>query len=155
ASKNPERIGNKTDPDDLEVFKTGTPRIEINPAGDQNVEVAFQLQDVTGRPVGTVEMTFPYPPGTDKEALVEQAEEIRDELRQHSCGEGEQGGAELVAPASVDPRVPIDTYAQFLVDDTLARHPGVVIIALHIKLPGTDEYPILASNIGRIGKPAD
>jgi iron complex outermembrane receptor protein len=155
ASKNPERIGNKTDPDDLEVFKTGTPRIEINPAGDQNVEVAFQLQDVTGRPIGTVEMTFPYPPGTDKEALVEQAEEIRDELRRHISGEGQQGGAELVAPASVDPRVPIDTYAQFLVDDTLARHPGVVIIVLHIKLPGTEEYPILASNIGRIGKPAD
>jgi iron complex outermembrane receptor protein len=154
ASNNPNRIGHKTDPDDLEVFDTGTPRVEINRAGDENVEIALQLHDVTGRPVGSVEMTFPYESGTDTDALVEKGQQIEDELRRRISGEERQGAAELVAPAQLDPSIPIDTYAQFLVDDTLARHAGIAIVALHVRSP-TGSYPLLASNIGRIGKPAD
>jgi len=155
ASTHRDRIGQKTDPDDLEVFETGTPRVEINRKGDQNVEVAVQLHDVTGRPVGSAEMTFPYKSGTDADALIEEGQEIEDELRRRIAGEDRQGAAELVAPAQLDPSIPIETYAQFLVDDTLPKHPGVAIIALHIKSPTGSDYPLLASNIGRIGKPAD
>jgi iron complex outermembrane receptor protein len=155
ASSNPSRMGDKTDPDDLEVMKTGTPRVEINRRGDQNVEVALQLHDVTGRPVGSIELTFPYKAGSDEDALIQQGQKIEDELRRRIAGEERQGPAELVAPAQLDPLIPIDTYAQFLVDDTLAMHPGVAIIALHIKAPSGSDYPLLASNIGRIGKPSD
>ena len=155
ASNNPSRIGHKTDPDDLEVFKTGTPRVEINRAGDENVEIALQLHDVTGRPVGSVEMTFPYKSGTDTDALVEKGQQIEDELRRRISGEERHGAAELIAPAQLDPSIPIETYAQFLVDDTLARHPGIAIVALHVISPTGSGYPLLASNIGRIGKPAD
>jgi len=42
------------------------------------------------------------------------------------------------------------------VDDTLARHPDVVIIGMHVSSKdGGEDYPILASNIGRFGKKAD
>ena len=43
--------------------------------------IAVQLQDVTGAAVGTVEMTFPYVAGSDQEALVQKANDIKDELR--------------------------------------------------------------------------
>lgn len=46
-------------------------------------------------------------------------------------------------------------YAQKLVDDTLARHPEVLILAFHVTPPESKENVIIASNIGRIGKKAD
>src|SRR5713101_8865236 len=36
ASTGRERIGRKTDPEDLQVFKTGKPRVQINPSGKQD-----------------------------------------------------------------------------------------------------------------------
>jgi len=47
------------------------------------------------------------------------------------------------------------TYAQKLVDDTLAKHKEVVIMAMHVTPQGKNENVIIASNIGRIGKKAD
>lgn len=46
-------------------------------------------------------------------------------------------------------------YAQKLLDETLARHKEVVIMAMHVTAPGKTENIIIASNIGRIGKRAD
>jgi hypothetical protein len=46
-------------------------------------------------------------------------------------------------------------YAQKLVDEALAKHPEVVIIAMHVPPPHKTDYVIVASNIGRIGKKAD
>lgn len=47
------------------------------------------------------------------------------------------------------------TYAQKLLDEALARHKDVVIMAMHVTPPGSHENVIIASNIGRIGKKAD
>jgi hypothetical protein len=44
---------------------------------------------------------------------------------------------------------------QKLVDEALAKHPEVVIIAMHVAPPHQSDYVIVASNIGRIGKKAD
>ena len=46
-------------------------------------------------------------------------------------------------------------YAQKLVNDTLAKHKDVVIMAFHVTPPNRTENVIIASNIGRIGKKAD
>ncbi|MDB5093267.1 MAG: hypothetical protein JWO85_1368 [Candidatus Eremiobacteraeota bacterium] len=46
-------------------------------------------------------------------------------------------------------------YAQHLVDQMLAAHPEVVVLALHVTPPHGTENVIVASNIGRIGKKAD
>ena len=80
AAKSADRIGHKSDPDDLEVAKTGSPRVEINKTGDYNVEVEIPLLDDRRRTIGSVEMTFPYVAGFDQEALIKKAEGIRDEL---------------------------------------------------------------------------
>ncbi len=151
AAKSRDRVGKRSDADDVAVFKTGTPRVEINRTGNNNVEVAVQLQDVAGHPVGSVEMTFPYVAGTDEDALVKKVAEIRDELRRRIA----YGSEDLVTPAQYDAKAPTDTYAQYLVDDILSRRPGVLVIVLHIKDSRSNNYPILASSIGRIGKEAD
>lgn len=151
ASRSKERLGKTSDADDIEVFRTGTPRVEINKSGNNNVEVGVPLQDVTGRTIGAVEMTFPYVAGTDEEALIAKAQKIGYELRRRIS----YGAEDLVAPAQFDPRTPTDTYAQYLVDDILVKQPGVVIVVLHIKDRTSADYPILGSTIGRIGKEAD
>ncbi|MGF6874304.1 hypothetical protein OKW35_003776 [Paraburkholderia sp. MM5477-R1] len=46
-------------------------------------------------------------------------------------------------------------YAQQLVDTTLAAHPELTILALHVTPPTGSDNVIIASNIGRIGKSAD
>ena len=46
-------------------------------------------------------------------------------------------------------------YAQKLMDETLAKHKEVVIMAMHVTPPGKTDNVIIASNIGRIGKKAD
>src|SRR5215469_4232510 len=46
-------------------------------------------------------------------------------------------------------------YAQKLVNETLAKHKEVVIMAFHVTPPNQTENVIIASNIGRIGKKAD
>lgn len=46
-------------------------------------------------------------------------------------------------------------YAQKLLNDTLARHNDIIIMAFHVTPPNQSENVIIASNIGRIGKKAD
>jgi hypothetical protein len=50
---------------------------------------------------------------------------------------------------------PYMIYAQKLLQDTLAKHPDVVIMAFHVTPPKANTNVIVASNIGRIGKVAD
>jgi len=153
AAKNPARIGRQSDSDDVEVSKTGTPFVEINRSGDQNVEIHLPLLDVNRRIIGEVEMTFPYPSGSgfDEDGLIKAGEIIRDEMARRILDL-----PSLVDPVQLDPRVPVDTYAQLLVDELLAKYAEVEVMAIHANAPGLEsEYPIVASNIGRIGKPAD
>src|SRR6266700_7842547 len=60
-------------------------------------------------------------------------------------------GAVQVSFAQMDKKV----FAQKLVDQTLAKHKDVVIMALHVTPPGKTENVSIAANIGRIGKKAD
>src|SRR5438105_7917181 len=151
ASKDAARRGHKSDRDDVEVFKTGTPRVEINRSGDQNVEAEIQLFDVNRRTIGTVDMTSLGVAALVVHAFVKTAVSIRDELSRRILA-----AASLFDPTQLDAQMPSSIYAQFLVDDTLARHPEVEVVVLHAKAPqGGADYPIVASNIGRIGKPAD
>ncbi len=67
--------------------------------------------------------------------------------------------AMLLATALLAPpllaQTPAETYAQHLVDQSLAAHPDIAIMAMHVTPPKQADNVIIASNIGRIGKKAD
>ncbi len=52
-------------------------------------------------------------------------------------------------------QLPVKSYGQELVDQVVARNPGLLVIVFHVSPPSVPNYPIIASNIGRIGKVAD
>jgi hypothetical protein len=52
-------------------------------------------------------------------------------------------------------QLPVKSYGQELVDQVVARNPGLLVIVFHVSAPNVPSYPIIASNIGRIGKLAD
>src|SRR5215813_2670000 len=59
------------------------------------------------------------------------------------------------APSNQWTSEPPKIFAQKLVNDTLAKHKEVIIMAMHVTPPDKDENVIIASNIGRYGKKAD
>jgi len=52
-------------------------------------------------------------------------------------------------------QLPVKGYGQELVDQVMAKEPGLLVLVMHVSPPGAATYPIIASNIGRIGKVAD
>ncbi|MGH9524253.1 MAG: hypothetical protein ACRD3E_17150, partial [Terriglobales bacterium] len=143
------RIGKKGDEDDLEVIRSGKPKLEVNKTGD-HFEVELPLQDLSQRTIGALGVVFPYKKGEDQQAFARKATAIRDQMRRRITT-----AASLMDPADWDTTVPKNTYAQQLVDRALANHPDILILAMHVTPPKKDKNVILASNIGRIGKVAD
>jgi iron complex outermembrane receptor protein len=67
--------------------------------------------------------------------------------------ESAAAGLRTVDPKEMDPDYKMDAkFAQKLVDEALAKHPEVILLAIHA---GAPKYDIVASNFGRIGKLGD
>lgn len=143
------RYGKKADEDDMRVVNTGKPNLELA-HGNTRFEVESALKDVSGDTIGALGIVFPYQAGSDKLALQKRAEGIRDSFARRITNAGN-----LLDPYPFDPAATTKTHAQKLVDATMAKHPDLLIMALHVQPPGQPAYIILASSIGRIGKPAD
>ena len=143
------RIGKAADDDDMGVVNTGKPVLEVNKEGD-HFEVELPLKDVTDDTIGALSIVYPYAAGDDKAALAKKAEAVRDQLRRRISN-----AANLTQPYRFDPSVPTRTYAQQLVDQTMAAHPKLLILMLHIVPPGKSVNVVVGSSMGRIGKPAD
>jgi hypothetical protein len=88
--------------------------------------------------------------GKSRAKLQKEAFAIRNDLARDTSY-----AANLVQQALDDPKLPLDSYAQHIVDQELARHRDVMILAIHATTPKNADPEILASNIGRIGKKAD
>lgn len=106
--------------------------------------VVLPQLDVSHRPVGALAVAFAGPADPAKATAIRNAIARRVSHAKN-----------LMEPAAADPSLPTASYAQHLIDEELARHPSVVILAIHATPPGKTGYPILGSNIGRIGKVAD
>jgi hypothetical protein len=143
------RIGKKADDDDLHVIATGEDKLELNETGDR-YEVEQTLKDVSGITIGAVGVVFAYVKGQDTAPLQAEAKAVRLELSRRISNVGN-----LLQPYPFDARYSVDTVAQQLVDESLATHTDVLIMAIHAASPGNKDYVIAASNIGRIGKIAD
>jgi len=143
------RIGKKADDDDMRVVRDGKTNLEVN-KDLQRYEVELPLNDVSGVRIGALGVVFPLDAHTDQKARHAEAIRIRDEISGRILTP-----ANLVESWPYDPHYSDDTYAQALVDRTLAVHPDIQVLALHVTPPNGKANIILASNIGRIGKLAD
>ena len=143
------RIGKKGDEDDLRLIRTEKPNLEINTEGNR-FEAELVLRDVSGANIGAVGIVYGYKPGDDKSKLQREAEGVQAALGRRITNAGN-----LFEVVPYVPRPPRAAFAQELVDATLAKHPKLLILALHAKPPDAPDVVIIASNIGRIGKRAD
>lgn len=141
------RIGKLGDEDDMRVINTGKSNLEVAHSGTR-FEVELPLQEASKLTVGALGLVFPYKEGDDKAALERRAIKIRDDLSKHIIHV-----RQLMEPHPYVALATTKTHAQKLVDATIAKHPELLILALHIS-DGAD-YPITGSSIGRIGKKAD
>jgi len=143
------RIGKPADDDDMRVINTGKTNLEVAHGGTR-FEVELAMRDVTGDTVGAIGLVFPYKSGDSKAALEKKAIAIRDRLAAHTLD-----SASLVEPYPYEPMATTKTHAQKLVEETLAKHPELIVAAMHVTPPKAHENVILASSFGRIGKKAD
>ena len=64
--------------------------------------------------------------------------------------------AALATPlASAQPQIPVKIYAQELVDRTVAQHPDLRAVVMHVTPPKASSNIVIASSIGRIGKASE
>jgi hypothetical protein len=73
------RIGKIGDEDDMDVIRTGVPKLEVPPKADR-FEVEFALKDRAGKTVGATGVVFNYKPGDDKAALKKIADRIAHDM---------------------------------------------------------------------------
>ncbi len=129
--------------------RSGKP-LQVRSTDGSALSTYLPLLDVAGEPIGTVAITLPYRGETDSAGLLKQATTVRDELRRRVINV-----ANLLDPYPYVQDVQASPYAQQLVDRIMARHPELLVLALHVRNASGSDYPIIASNIGRIGKKAD
>jgi hypothetical protein len=143
------RYGKPADEDDMRVINTEKSNLEIAHGGTR-FEVELVLRDVAGGNIGALGLVFSYKAGDNKAALEKKAIQIRDGLAKRILN-----AASLLEIYPYDPLATTKTHAQKVVDDTLAKHPDLIVLAMHVTPPKGNDNIILASNFGRIGKKAD
>ena len=111
------------------------------------LDAAVPMLDMSHKRAGVMTLTLR---GKRRAKLQREALAIRDDLARNTSY-----AANLVQQAVDDPNIPLDSYAQHIVDQELAKHRDVMILAIHATTPKNADPEILASNIGRIGKKAD
>ncbi len=110
------------------------------------VTVEEALHDVSGDKIGTLSLNFNSK--SAKNAAVAKA--VQTSLSKHLIS-----AKNAVDPYPYSADYSPATFSQALVDKTAAKHPEVIILAIHSTPPGSKLNVISGSTIGRIGKPAD
>jgi hypothetical protein len=129
-----------------QALQAWRPRFAYDKAAKQ-LTAEVPMLDMSHKKAGVMTLVLH---GKSRPALVKEAFAIRNELARRTSY-----AANLVQEAVDDPNIPLDSYAQHIVDEQLAKHRDVLILAIHATTPKNADPEILASNIGRIGKKAD
>ena len=143
------RIGKLGDEDDLRVIKTGEPNLEVGHGGNR-YEVELVLRDVAGETIGALGLVWPYKAGQDKALFEKKAEKIRDALARRILNT-----ASLMDAYPFERLATTKTYAQKLVEQTIAANPDVTVLAMRGPERAGAEIVVLGSTFGRHGKKAD
>ena len=72
-----ERIGRKSDPEDLKAMKSGQPVVLKE---DGNIDVTLPLHDAAGKAIGAIGLTFKPLPGEQSEGAARRAQAIAHEI---------------------------------------------------------------------------
>lgn len=118
-------------------------RRDPSPAGPA---VVADLLDVSRDPIGVLAFTFKTASAQNTAVVKSVQAAMARKLISAKNG---------LDPYPYDPAYSEGTYAQALVDRTVARHPEIIILAIHSTPPGSPVNVITGSTIGRIGKKAD
>ena len=145
ASTDATIVGSKAGNDEQEVLTSGQPK---QVSGRNQCQAIVPLRDVSGTAIGALRAAFKGAGSIS--VCVQQAEALRDELRQ-------------VIPSAqnlVDPFIAgsfsDEISGQRLVMETLKKHPDVLVLALHITAPGETINRVVAINQRKfIGRPSD
>ncbi len=111
------------------------------------LDAAVPMFDMSHKRAGVMTLALH---GKSRASLEREAVAVRNQLARDMSY-----AANLTQQAVDDPNIPVDSYAQHIVDEELAKHRDVMILAIHATTPKNSDPEILASNIGRIGKKAD
>lgn len=131
------------------VGLTATPKevaVSVSETSERSTKVLADLKDVSGDPIGVLAFTFKDGAPTNRAVVASVQKTMSRHLISAKNG---------LAPYPYDPAYSEKTYSQALVDRTVARHPEVIILAIHSTPPGSPFNVISGSTIGRIGKKAD
>jgi hypothetical protein len=143
------RIGKVADEDDMRVITTEKTNLEVAHSGTR-FEVELVMRDVAGNNIGALGLVFPYKQGDNKAALEKKAIAIRDGLAKRILE-----ARRLVETHPFAPLATTKTHAQKLIDETMAKHPELNVLAMHVTPPKATDNIILASSFGSIGKKSD
>jgi hypothetical protein len=138
--------GNPPPPAAAQALAAWRPHFAYDPAARQ-LTAEVPMLDMSHKKAGVMTLVLT---GRSRTALQREAVAIRDQLARRTSY-----AANLVQQAVDDPNIPVDSYAQYIVDDELAKHRDLMILAIHATTPKNSDPEILSSNIGRIGKKAD
>lgn len=131
-----------------QVIAEGHAHHTLSASGD--LQITEPLHDVAGGTIGALTIVFAHPKGEAMAAADVAALKIQTALGKHLINTNN-----VFDPYPYDTAYAEDTYAQQLVDKTVAKHPDVIILATHTTPPGGKVNVISGSTIGRIGKVAD
>lgn len=106
-------------------------------------EIVLPLADALGNQIGKVVLSMP------RGSQTADAVKIAADISRHVYAASGLAEADPFVAGAVR-----SVKAQQLIERELKREPSLVTIAFHVALPGRDNQ-IVASNFGRIGKPAD
>ncbi|MGC8517425.1 MAG: hypothetical protein ACP5P4_02700 [Steroidobacteraceae bacterium] len=126
------------------AFSTNRAHFDYRPG---ELQAVVPLLDVSNHKAGVMMVSLK---GSNEWRLKREAYSIRTYLQRNTSF-----ATNLVQKALWDPNLPLNSYAQKLVDEELAKHPNVLIMAIHAATPKNAIPEILGSNIGRIGKKDD
>lgn len=143
------RIGKAADRDDLRAVESGEAHLEVGHGG-RRFEVELPLYDASRTTIGALGLVWKYHSGEPQAPLERHAEKIRDALARRILNK-----ANLLDAYPFVPGATTKTHAQKLVDEALARHADVIVLALRGPVKGREGIVVLGSTFGRHGKPAD
>ena len=113
-------------------------------------ELRLSLGSVSGAEAGVLDVTF-----SPRRSLSAERRRVIAEAIEKQISARIWDSDSLFETFPFDTTVPYRTNAQQLVETTLDRHPGLLVLCLHLTPPGQQKSITFACNVGRIGWPDD